>query len=440
MPADRQRYAWLGLCALLAAVVLRVPTGATPTDDELDFVRTMVEVKREVDRRYVRDVPERDLRESAVAGMMATLDRYSQYVPPRDALAFNQAIAGRYEGVGILVGRDGDAGGGLRVIRPIDGGPAQAAGVEAGDRIVAVDSSDVTALEQTAIIDKIKGPVGTPVTLTVERAVDDEIEEVKLTMDRAEVASPAVDGYTRDAAGRPTFFVLGDDGEPTPVKIGYVRLLGFTPDSAKVVLGKFNELIDAGARGLILDMRANPGGLLDEATAIADALLPAGAVIFSARGAHYPERTVVAGDGPKLADVPLAVLVDGQSASASEVLAGALGDHGRAVVVGTRSWGKGSVQQVTPLSDGGEVKLTQAFYYLPSGRLVHREDGPGGVDPDGDWGVLPDLTVEIDPADPAALGDLEKGPPFPAQVRAAYDAVVALVAARDGSPATRPVP
>ena len=445
MTARRERIAWLLFCAILALIALRVPTGATPSDRDLAFMRTMVELKRQIDGHYVRPVDERDLREQAIAGMMGTLDPYSEYIPPRQTQAFNEMISGRFTGVGILVAAK-DGAGPLVVTRPLEGGPAASAGVEPGDKIVAVDGADITDLKQPEVIEKIKGPIGTRVTLTVERPLDkattrpgQPLRRLDLTMDRAEVTQPVIDGYRRDARQKPIFWVESDptaatttNPTPTPVKVAYIRLTGFTQGSGAAVVDLTRQLLADGMQGLILDLRFNGGGLLDEAATLGDAFLPQGDVIYSAKGEHYPEVVRRAKGAGTLPDFPMVVLVNGYSASASEVLSGALGDNGRAVIVGTRTFGKGSVQQISPLSDGGEVKLTQAHYYLPSGRLVHRERDST------DWGVVPDLAVPVDENDPAEVGDLRREPLFPRQVRAAYQALVGLVATeRQGTAATQ---
>ena len=438
MSEGRQRLAWLLLCAILALVSLRVPTGATPTDRDLDFLRTMVEVKREIDGHYVRPVDDKSLRDAAVAGMMSRLDVHSIYIPPRDKIAFDELISGRFTGVGILLGgRPAEATGPLVVVRPIDGGPADKVGVKPGDAIVAVGGVDVTGKTSDESIKLIKGEAGTKVTLTLDRPTkgDAPADRLDLTMERAEVASPVIEGWTRDANQKPVFWAQSDTTattQPTPVKVGYIRLTGFTQGSGGAVTTLIQSLLDDGMQGLILDLRGNPGGLLNEAADLANALLDGG-VIFSAKGEHYPEMVVRADKAGTLPRFPMAVIVNEDSASASEVLSGALGDNGRAVIVGTRSFGKGSVQQIKPLSDGGEVKLTQAYYYLPSGRLVDRRDGST------DWGVIPDVLVPVDYKDPAEVGDVANEPPYPRQVRAAYNVLVGLVAAQtQGTASTRP--
>ena len=416
---QRERIAWLGFVAIIAIVAASIPGGVSPTARDLEFTATLMELRQRVQDHYVRDVTDEELREFAIQGMLQSLDENSFYVPPSAADAFNQDLQGTFEGVGILVDRE-DTQGGLLVMRPIEDSPAMAAGVRAADRIVAVDGVDVLQMDQDAIIERIKGVVGTPVTLTIERGAGEDRSRLDLTMPRAQVISPVLEGYRRDEAGQPVFWVDPD----SPVKLGYIHLTRFTSGCAGRTVQQIESLRRDGMRGLILDLRGNPGGLLDEAVLLADAFLADG-LIVSKRGAHSPEEVAYAASEGTLPAFPMVVLLNEFSASASEVLAGALADHGRAVVVGTRSFGKGSVQEVITLSDSGELKLTTAYYYLPSGRLVHKQPGSE------DYGVEPDVEVKIDYQDPAQLGDIRKEPPFPRQVKAAVETLLSLIVAEE---------
>lgn len=431
MTSRRERIAWLLLVGIIAVTALKPPDRVTPTERDLEFVNTLVEIKQRVDQAYVRPIDEKALREGAIAGMLQVLDRHTFYVPPALRQAFDEQIEGTFRGVGILVERD-TAGEGLIVTRPLPDSPAQRAGILAGDRIVGVDGEDVTGFERDLIIEKIKGPVGTPVTLRVQRTVEDQDPEMlELTMERAHVFSPVLDGYRLDASGNPVFRI--DDVEG--VELGYIQLTGFTRGSARTLAEKVTELVNEGIDGLILDLRGNPGGLLNEAVAMADLFIGAGPIV-TVRGEHVPERTLFATGGAAFADLPLVVLVNDFSASASEVLGGALADYDRATIVGTRTFGKGSVQDVFELYDSGELKLTTAYYYLPSGRHVDR----AAAETEGrdDWGVIPDIAVPVDYRDPAALGDARRAP-FPAQVKVAVDTILSLIAAKQDAPAaTRP--
>jgi carboxyl-terminal processing protease len=427
MTAQKERIAWLAFVAIIAVIALRPPPRVSPTARDLDFASTLIELRQQVDGRYVRTVSDEDLCLAAIRGMFSVLDPFSEYVPPSLAEEFNLDLRGNFHGVGILVDREDEAGG-LLIVRPIENSPAAGAGVRAGDRVVAVNGEDITPLPQDAIIEKIKGPLGTPVTLTLERQEGSDLRRLDLTMPRAEVASPVLDGYGRDANGQPVFWV---DPE-APVKLGYIRLTRFTDQSAARTRDLITELLEQGMQGLILDLRNNPGGLLDEAIFLADDFLESG-MIVSKRGEHSPEEAAYARAEGTLPHFPMVVLVNELSASASEVLAGALADHDRAVVVGTRSFGKGSVQDVIRLSDNGELKLTTAFYYLPSGRLVHKSTRD-----QQDWGVIPDVEVIVDYRDPEELGDISKQPPFPRQVDAATEVLLGLILAeqKGGTTAT----
>jgi carboxyl-terminal processing protease len=419
MSSQRERIAWLMFVAIIAAVAMLIPGGISPSARDISFAATLMELRQQVEQRYVREVSEEEMRQSAIQGMLQALDEYSEYIPPAAAEEFNLDLQGNFHGVGILVDRE-DQGGGLLIVRAIEDSPAAYAGVQAGDRIVAVNGQDVTAMQQPEIIERIKGPVGTPVTLTLERGQGQQRRRLDLTMPRAQVASPVLEGYRRDAQGQPVFWV---DPE-AEVKLGYIRLSRFTAGSAIKTVQQIESLQNQGMRGLILDLRSNPGGLLEEAIILADAFLQEG-VIVSKKGAHSPEEIAYATGPGTLPDFPLVVLVNELSASASEVLAGALAEHQRAVIVGSRTFGKGSVQDVITLSDAGELKLTTAHYYLPSGRLVHRERDSQ------DWGVAPDVEVKIDYANPSELGDIRQEPPFPRQVRAAVETLLGLVVASE---------
>src|SRR5690606_14797982 len=173
-------------------VALRAPPRVTPTARDLDFASTVIELRQEIDHRYVRDVGEAELRDAALRGMLSVLDEFSVYIPPQNAEAFNLDLQGNFHGVGILVDRQDEAGG-LLIIRPIEESPAALAGIRPGDRVVAVDGEDITALTQDQIIEKIQGPLGSLVTLTVERGAGDALRRLDLSMPRAEIATPVLD-------------------------------------------------------------------------------------------------------------------------------------------------------------------------------------------------------------------------------------------------------
>lgn len=344
------------------------------------------EVLTLVQNRYVDDVPPRTLVDGAIRGMVAELDPHSRYLDPDERDAMRDETRGEYVGVGMEV--LDDEGGGVRIGEVFEGGPAFDAGLATGDRILAVDGEDVTDFGTADIVDLLRGPRGESVQLEVDR---DEVGPLTFDLVRDVIRMVAV---TEDliAPG-----------------IGLVRVRSFQSDVASDVRSAIDRLQDASdgeLDGLILDLRGNPGGLLSEGIGLADVFIDDG-VLVSTRGRDpSEERSWDAGRSSTRYHGPLTVLVNGGTASASEIVAGALQDHSRATVIGTTTWGKGSVQTVIDLTDGSGLKLTIARYYTPSGRSIH------------DLGIEPD--VEIDAA--TVAGDATE-PAADPWVRAALDAL-----------------
>jgi carboxyl-terminal processing protease len=324
-------------------------------------------------------VNDEELRSAAIEGMLESLDDpFTIYVPPSRHEAFEQMLDGSFKGVGIELSQRPD--GAIEIVTPIEGSPAFEAGVLAGDVILKVNGADIAELRLPQVIEKIKGPLGSEVTLTVRHSTG---EVVDLTMKRAEVVVPTLKGIRRADDGSWEYFVSDDP------KIAYVRLTQFTPDSAEKLRTLLGSLLQQGMTGLIFDLRFNPGGRLDEAVNIVDLFIDEG-VIVKTRGRNRPESVATAQKDGTLPNFNMVVLINEHSASASEVVSGSLLDNRRAVIIGTRSYGKGSVQEPIPLDDGGDLKLTVAYYYLPSGRLVHRKKDAT------DWGVEPNINVPMD--------------------------------------------
>ncbi|MEL7238165.1 MAG: S41 family peptidase, partial [Planctomycetota bacterium] len=370
---------------------------------------------------------EKKLDEAAIQGMLSiATDRYTQYIPPSKAVAYEYELEGRFTGVGVELDPF-DEGPGLLVALPIPGSPADEAGVRSGDRFVAVDGTSLDDYDRNGAIELVKGLEGTDVTLTIRR---DE-QDFDLTMQRAAVSSPPLQGFRRNDDGTPSFWVTppSDIADPTgSPKIGYIYLQQFTPNLAEIVRAKIDELAGDGMQGLILDLRLNGGGLLGETQQLMDHFLPGGVMVW-AEGKHYPKRLSVARPEATLLDLPIVVLIDGRSASASEVFAGAMSDWDRATVVGTRSFGKGSVQQPSPTPAGGTLTVTTAYYHLPSGRIVHRNPRSAV------WGVDPDVPATVDYADPSVRPTRDA--PFAAtQVWAAYEVLLAMLADGDAGEST----
>jgi carboxyl-terminal processing protease len=385
---NREKMAWLVSLLLVAMLAFHLPRNGLMAQRESDyaFVRRLVDIHRQIAGNYVEDVDDTKLQQGALEGMFGQLDPFSMYVPPQRQKEFDQLLEGSFEGVGIQLNPDPDARQ-IEVITPIEGSPAFKAGVMAGDVILKVNGESIVGMKVDEVTKKIKGKVGTSVTLRVKHTTG---EEVDLTMNRESIFVPTVKGFKRTQAGEWDWYVSTDP------KIGYIRLTQFTPDMVDRVKeaisgnGRWKGLLADGMKGLIIDLRFNPGGRLDEAVELVDLFIDKG-VIVSTKGRSRPEKVITATSQGTLPYFPMVVLVNEHSASASEIVAGSLKDNGRALVVGERTYGKGSVQELINLDGNqGELKLTVAYYYLPSGRLVHKKKDAK------DWGVEPHINVPVD--------------------------------------------
>ncbi len=388
---NRERVAWTVCICVLALFALQVPGSTASRDDDYAFVRKLVDIHRQVAANYVEPIDEDKLRDGAIDGMMAELDPFSVYIPPAEQEGFDRMLEGTIKGVGIQLDMSDD--GKIEVVTPIDDSPAFKAGVMAGDLVLKVNGDNVEGLKINEVIKKIAGPLDSKVTLTVRHATG---EEATLSMTRQEIVVPTVKGFGRKADNGWDFYIANDP------KIGYVRITQFTPDTYEklknALVGAnadinnpktYQGMIGEGMKALILDLRYNPGGRLDQATKVVNMFVDKG-VIVSTKGRNRPEQKTLATVEGTLPYFPMVVLVNEHSASASEIVAGSLMDNKRALVMGNRSYGKGSVQEIMPLdSKGGELKLTVAYYYLPSGRLVHRKKDAK------DWGVEPQVIIPM---------------------------------------------
>ena len=313
--------------------------------------------------QYVEEVDEADLIEAAINGMLTSLDPHSSYLSPNDAADMRVQTRGEFGGLGIEVTQED---GFVKVVSPIDGTPADEAGVEAGDFITHVDNESVLGLTLDEAVDLMRGPVGSEIIITVVR--EGESEPFDLSIVRDTIKLTAVRTRTE---------------QNTVV----LRVTTFNDQTYKNLESGLKEQVDeAGGfdniRGVILDLRNNPGGLLTQAIRVSDAFLEKGEIV-STRGRNPEDGDRFnATEGDLAEGKPIVVLINGGSASASEIVAGALKDHRRAIVVGTKSFGKGSVQTVMPLRGDGAMRLTTARYYTPSGRSIQA------------LGVSPDIVVE----------------------------------------------
>jgi carboxyl-terminal processing protease len=325
-----------------------------------------------LERDYYREIDRKELLDKSLEQAVGSLDdRFSHYFAPRDYDDFQEATEGRFEGVGMTVE---EVERGLRVLTVYDGSPADRGGLKPGDVITHVDGKSIAGSSSEESTTRIKGPAGTPVRLTVRS----KGKARELTLRRAEVEIPVVRAEMRRDGDR---------------KIAHVRLAGFTSGAHGEVGEAVRRLLDQGAEGVVLDLRDNGGGLLNEAVMVSSVFIPDGKIV-STKGRSRPTQVYEATGGAIDRDIPVVVLVNDRSASASEIVTGALQDRDRATVVGTRTFGKGVFQEIEPLPNGGALDITVGEYFLPSGRNL----GGGGVSRGA--GVKPDVEAEDDPDTP----------------------------------------
>lgn len=361
----------------------------------LDFgVNDLIRLYREIAmlNRESIELPDGMLIVEFVEGALRKLDDFTSVIWPADAADFDKMMVGGFEGVGIQLGVDEDTER-LKVVTPLEDSPALEAGIMAGDLIIGVDGEDTKGWTTEDAVREITGKAGTPVTLTMYRP--GEARKIDFKLNRRKIQIRTVRGVERSQQGDGSEWNYMLD----PAQgIAYIRLTGFNPDSQKELSKALDTAKSQGMRGLILDLRYNPGGLLDTAVATVSTFLDKGEVVSTRGRREKRDHLEVLGDA-EYADLPLVVLVNEGSASASEILAGALQDHERGLVLGERTFGKGSVQRVLEINraTGARLKLTTALYYLPDGRSPHRK-------PDADvWGVDPDWMIELTPKEMAAV-------------------------------------
>lgn len=379
-----------GSALLLSSVILtssafaqRTQTDKKPSTDRLkdnyELMRMFAETFEQIDQNYVKDLDRRELMEAAIQGMLQRLDQYSAYIPRTRMDQFTQSVEQEYGGIGIRVEINDNRE--LTVVTPLPGGPAYFAGVRSGDRIVEINGESAVGFSTNDAVEKLKGPRGGEVKIGVRRAGSDlnsEIETISLVRDIIQLDTVLGDRFSD---GKWDFMLDKEN------KIGYVRLTHFSRKSSDELRSAMQTLTENGMKGLVLDLRDNPGGLLSQATQIADMFIEEG-VIVSTKGRNVPEQSWKATKPGTFAGFPMAVIVNRVSASASEIVSACLQDQKRAIVVGERSWGKGSVQNVIDLEEGrSALKLTTASYFRPSGRNIHRF--PEST-PEDEWGVSPD--------------------------------------------------
>lgn len=335
----------------------------------------------------------------AITGMVNSLgDPYTMFLPPAQQTSFQQQMAGQFEGIGAELSTKDNH---IIVVAPLDGSPAEKAGVRAGDRIVGVDGKSTDGWTIQQAVEKIRGPKGTKVTLQVLHKDEKEAKDIEIT--RGTITVKSVVGWVKKAKDVDSVKLSGTSIADTSVM--YIRLSQFgdktNEDFANLVSSFASKVKDGTVKGIILDLRNNPGGYLTDAQFVAGEFLAQGTSVVMEEDASGERQTLsVNRQGSLVNDIPMVVLVNRGSASASEIVSGALRDHGRAKIVGEQSFGKGTVQQALDLGGGAGLHVTIAKWLTPNGTWVGR-----GVD---GTGLTPDVKVVLDPKDPARDTQLEK--------------------------------
>lgn len=353
------RWVWLLLVISVVSVILaaRAADRALARDPYRDFRRHLVlfkQVYEAVERRYVEEVDMEQAIHAGIKGMLSVLDPYSQFLEKRAYDELMIETKGKFEGLGITIGiTDGV----LTVISPIEGTPAYNAGIQAGDRIIRIEGKSTKGYSTAKAASLLRGPRGTKVTITIEREGEDKPIDYTITRDEIRIRSVTYAGMVTEG-------------------IGYIRLARFSEDTEGELGQAIEKLQKEGLKGLILDLRLNSGGLLQQAVAVADKFLSKGNLIVYTIGREEGQNTEYkARERPIYGEGPLVVLTDRGSASASEIVAGAIQDWDRGLIVGQTTFGKGLVQTILSVGPSGYLKLTTAKYYTPSGRCIQKKEG-----------------------------------------------------------------
>jgi len=408
-----KRKTWLAAGVLAVAFLsLSAAVGQSSSDNSTyQQLNLFGDVFEKVRSAYVEPVTDQQLIEAAIKGMLSSLDPHSSYMDPKEWDDMQVQTKGEFGGLGIEVTMENGV---IKVVSPMDGTPAAKAGIQPGDLIVELDGKPVMGLTLSQAVDKMRGPIDSKIVLTVKRGTKDPFD---VTLVRAEIKIPSVTGE-----------LIGN--------VGYVRIAQFSEQTASGLQDAISKIRgEAGKKleGLVLDLRNNPGGLLEQAIAVSDDFLDKGEIV-STRGRDPSQaQRYNATPGDLLDGGPLVVLINGGSASASEIVAGALQDHHRAILLGTRSFGKGSVQTIIPIPGHGAIRLTTARYYTPSGRSIQA------------LGIQPDIVVEQAKVEPIAEPQFRSEAELPGALQniggtAPADSSGTAAPATGGSTTTTPAP
>ena len=352
---------------IFLVLIFSFNTTAFSKNDLYEKIDLFGEVLENIKKDYVDDVDQAEMMDSAINGVLQSLDPYSAYMSPELFQEMQTDTRGEFGGLGIEIGMESGV---VKVISPIDGTPADEVGIKAGDYIVKIGDEQVQGKSLMEAVKLMRGPVGTSIKLTIKRKNIKKLLEFKITRKIIEVQSVNADTISKEK------------------NIGYLRLKSFNENSDNQFLELIKKFVkDSKIKGYIIDIRNNPGGLLTQAINITDFFLDDGEIV-STKGRKVSEtRKFFARRGDEVKGKPIVVLINNGSASASEILAGALKDHKRAIILGENSYGKGSVQSIIPLKNGGGMRLTISKYYLPSGKSI------------SEVGVTPDILVEANDGD-----------------------------------------
>src|SRR5579885_161053 len=347
------------------------PAAPAPEGLPIDDLRVYTEVYAKVKSDYVEPVTDKTLIENSIRGLLGGLDPHSAYLDPEEYKNLQEGTSGEFGGLGIEIGVDDGL---FKVIAPIDDTPAQKAGIQAGDIIIKINDTPTKGMNMNDVVNLLRGRPGTELTLTIVRQGQDKPLPITIRRDIIKVAS------VKGALLEPGF--------------GYVRISHFqahTGADLKSTLDRLQSENKGALKGLVLDLRNDPGGVLTEAVEVCDDFMDSGRIVYTDGRVADSKLEFSAKPGDLLNGAPMVVLINGGSASASEIVAGALQDSQRAVIMGSQSFGKGSVQTILPMNNGAALKLTTARYYTPSGRSIQAQ------------GITPDIVIK-----PARLADVQE--------------------------------
>ncbi len=362
---------FVSMAAVLVLGTAVLPPVRSAVDETYQQIRLLVDILGHIREQYVEDVDQKTIVYGAAAGMARALDPFSQFMEPEAHKEMKTETQGQFGGLGIRIAlRDGW----LTVITPMPDTPAYRLGILPGDKIVKIEGEVTQGMGLEDAVGRLRGKPGTKVTITIAREGDKETRDFTVT--RAVIKIQSVKSRMLDGS------------------IGYVRLGEFIETSSQDILKALKDLKGQGMASLVLDLRNNPGGLLNSAVDVSKIFVGGSKIITYTQGRASPRQDFFGDSHAPFESLPMSVLVNGGSASGSEIVTGALQDHRRAVIIGAETFGKGSVQSVIPLEDGSALRLTVAKYYTPSGRSIHRDEKTkiGGITPD----ILVEVTKETE--------------------------------------------